>query len=124
LKRLDVGTPVVSVALAIAVSVGFILLAQGLLDDGPARLGVSAAAGVERADVGGVIGRLPRVATALAKATLTVLFIHPAVITVVQSLGLPKPMVFITTIGIAWAIGLLLLRIPHSRALTGLKPVR
>ncbi|MCU1543883.1 MAG: acyltransferase [Microbacteriaceae bacterium] len=124
LKRLDVGTPIASVALAIALSVGFILVAQGLLGDGPARIDVRAAAGAGRAHVGGVIGRLPRVATALAKASLTVLFIHPAVITVVQSLGLSRPLVFVITIGTAWAIGLLLLRIPHSRTLTGVKPAR
>ena len=120
LKRLDVGTPVVSIVVAVALSFGFILITEGLL--GGDSVGEDAKPSVRRKSRVDGIGQLSRVVTQLAQASLTVLFIHPAVITGLHSSGLPKPVVYLLTIGIAWPVGLLLLRLPHSRAVTGLKP--
>lgn len=114
LKQLNVGTPVLSAVIALAISVGLILLAEGLLGGGGGVIGL----------IGTPMDRMARVATPLAQASLTVLFLHTAVITVFDTLGLPKVAVFLFTIGVAWLIGLLLLRIPHSGAFTGVKPAR
>lgn len=122
LKQLDVGTPVLSALTALAISVGLILLAEGVLGGGPSGNNVSGGASVRQTDAGGGMERMARVVTPLAQASLTVLFIHPAVITIFYTLGLSKAAVFLLTIGIAWSVGLLLLRFPHSGALTGIKP--
>ena len=122
LKRLDVGTPVVSTLVAVALSFGFILISEGLLGGDSVR--AKAEPGVRQKRRSDGIGPLPRVVTALAQSSLTVLFIHPAVIIGLRLLDLPKSVVFLLSIGIAWPVGLLLLRLPYTRAVTGLKPAR
>lgn len=87
LKQLDVGTPVLSTLTALAISVGLILLAEGVLGGGRFANNVSGGASVRPTDAGGGMERLARVVTPLAQASLTVLFIHPAVITIFYTLG-------------------------------------
>lgn len=122
LKQLDVGTPVVSALTALAISVGLILLAEGVLGGGPFGRSARSDGTLGQRESGAGMERMARVVTPLAQASLTVLFVHPAVITVFYTLGLSKAAVFFLTIGIAWSVGLLLLRFPHSGPLTGMKP--
>jgi fucose 4-O-acetylase-like acetyltransferase len=124
LKKLDVGTPVLSTLTALAISVGLILLAESALGGGPFRRIAPGDAGTRQNDPRAGMERMARVVTPLAQASLTVLFIHPAVITSLHRFEMPKAAVFLLTIGISWSLGLLLLRIPHSGALTGVKPAR
>jgi len=103
-KQLDLGTPVLSAIVAVAISAGLILLAEGLLAGVPAAWG--------------------RVVTPLARASLTVLFLHVLVLTAMHALGLPKPAAFVLTVCVTWGVGLLLTRAPHGWILTGVPPAQ
>lgn len=104
LKELDLGTPALSAVVAIMTSVGLIMLAEGLLPRFSARLA-------------------PMV-TPLARASLAVLFLHVLTLTALRSAGLPLPVVFLLTVCVVWAVGVLLLRTPFGWILTGVPPNR
>jgi acyltransferase len=99
MKQLDLGTPALSAVVAITISSALILVAEGLLNGRPESVG--------------------RVVTPLAQASLTVLFLHPAVIIGLRELALPRPVIFLLTLVVVWPTGLLLLRLPHGWVLTG-----
>lgn len=99
LKQLDLGTPVLSAVIAITISAGLVLLAEGLLAHVPAGWA--------------------SVVTPLARASLTVLFLHVLVLTGFRAIGLPLPAVFLLTVAVVWTAALLIRRVPHSWVLTG-----
>jgi acyltransferase len=101
MKHLDLGTVVLSVVVAGAISVGLILLAEGIFDG--------------RDALGGII-------TPLARASLVVLFLHTPIIVFLRQVATPKPVVFLLTLVTTWAIGLALLRVRGAWVLTGVPP--
>ncbi len=102
LKIGDYGTPVVSVLVAGAICFGLVLLAEALF------------------------ARLPRIvhraATLLAYAGLVAVLVHPAVIWVAAG-RVNVWLLFLASLVISWAIGLVLIRTPVSGWLSGVPTV-
>jgi fucose 4-O-acetylase-like acetyltransferase len=101
MKRLDLGTLVLSAVVAVAISVGLILLAEWIFDG--------------RDALSGII-------TPLAQASLVVLFLHTPIIVVLRQTATPKPVVLLLALVISWGIGLALLRVRGAWVLTGVLP--
>jgi acyltransferase len=102
MKRLDLGTPGLSIIVAMAISAGLILLSEGLLDTS---------------------GKQFSWVTPLAQASLVVLFLHPVVIIALRGFSVQKPAIFLLTLAITWPVGLVLLRLRQGWVLTG-APIR
>lgn len=99
IKPLNLGTPVVSVLVAIALSIAMILLAERWVDRLPA-------------PVRDVIMRLGRV-------TLVVMFVHYALLFAIGHPGDQQPQTFLFALIGAWTIALLVPRLPWAHLLTG-----
>lgn len=99
LKHVELGTPGVSVLVAVLLSVALVLLAEVLVPRLP--------------------GAVQRALIALAAAGLMVVLTHAFVLWVMQTPAEGRPLDFVAAVGLSWAAGLLLARSRFAAPLLG-----
>ncbi|MGN6742447.1 MAG: acyltransferase family protein [Amnibacterium sp.] len=99
LKHLNLGTPVVSVAIAIGISIAVILIVERIMQDAPGWLG--------------------RAATVLALASLTVVFLHPALMWLFPAPHELRWARFLLVLVVPWVLGVVVAYTPAATWLNG-----
>jgi acyltransferase len=102
LKHLNLGTPLVSVAVAIGISAALVLIAEPLMRRAPARLG-------------GAI-------TVLALASLTVVFLHPLIMWLMPTPPELRWVRMLVVLCVPWILGVVAVYTPAGTWLNGGKP--
>jgi len=101
LKHLDLGTPIVSITAAIAISAALLLIAEPLMRWMPARLG--------------------RIMTVLALGSLTVVFLHPLLMWFFPAPLELRWVRLLVVLVVPWVIGVAVAYTPATRWLNGTK---
>jgi len=104
IKQGGFGTPILSIALASATSIGMLLVAEPLFARTPPRIASKI--------------------TALGAAGLIVVFVHPVVLYFLDVPSVPGLLQLLIIPAVCWAVGLAALYSPASELLTGARQVR
>lgn len=104
LKSGHLGTPVLGLLLAVAISWGLVLVAEAVFDRLPQRVS--------------------DVATLLAVPAIVVVLLHPTMLWILQTPPEGRLLDYVLCVAVPWALGLLIVRTPLSEYLAGVPRVR